>query len=140
MKKEQLKSILKPLIKQCIKEVIFEDGVLSGIISEVVKGVGPQQQIVESTKQPQKSSWDNTTRNKKRKEEIKAKMAESRKKLTEAMSKTGLGDVDVFENVEPLTESGNGQGPLSGVSSTDAGVNINNIPGAANWGMLAKGK
>tara|TARA_R110002020_G_scaffold94965_1_gene228096 strand:- start:1408 stop:1830 length:423 start_codon:yes stop_codon:yes gene_type:complete len=140
MKKEQLKSILKPLIKQCIKEVIFEEGVLSGIISEVVKGVGPQQKIVESTTEPQKPSWDNTVRNKQRKEEIKVKMAESRKKLTEAMAKGALGDVDVFENVDPISENGSGQGALSGISSTDAGININNIPGAANWKALAKGK
>ena len=130
MKKEQLKSILKPLIKQCIKEVIFEEGVLSGIISEVVKGVGPQQAIVESAAKPQKASWDNTTRNKQRQEEIKTKMAESRKKLQEAMAKGGMGNVDIFKGVEPMTEEAGGKGPLSSVSSGDAGINIENIPGA----------
>ena len=135
MNKNELKQILKPLIKECIKEVIFEDGTLSSIVSEVARGMG-QQTIVETkqrfpTKQkPQYESDD----------QAKARLEEKRKKMMEAVGGEAYNGVNLFEGTTPTTAptNDNGQGPLSGVSPNDAGVDISSVMGktSAIWSKM----
>jgi len=129
MNKEQLKKVLRPMIKECIKEVIFEEGVLSGIISEVVKGTSS---LVVETPQPQPPQSMRAS------EDIKKKIAESRKQLAEAIGKDSYNGVNVFEGTKPASAPArsNPHSPMSGVEPGDEGVNIAAIPGAGNWGKL----
>ena len=126
MKKEELKKILKPLIKECIKEVIFEDGVLSSIVSEVVKGVGSP--ILESKTTPVPTASV----------DVKKKIAESRKKMLDAIGKDSYGGVNIFENTEPMMET-DSKSPLAGSHPRDPGVDLRSIPGMNTWSILAKG-
>ncbi len=136
MNKNELKQILKPLIKECIKEVIFEDGTLSSIVSEVAKGMG-QQTIVETkqrfpTKQkPQYESDD----------QAKARLEDKRKKMMEAVGGEAYNGVNLFEGTTPTSAptNDNGQGPLSGVDPSDAGVDISSVMGktSAIWSKMA---
>ena len=132
MKKEELKKILKPLIKDCIKEVIFEEGVLSNIVSEVVKGVGTP--IVEQKTQSRPAL---TSRSR---DEVNKKIAESRKRMLEAIGKESFGGVDLFENTEPMVSGGDTKSPLAGSHPRDPGVDISSIPGMGSWGALATAK
>jgi len=129
MDKEQLKKVLKPMIKECIKEVIFEDGVLSGIISEVVKGTSS---IVVEAKQPQPPQSMRGS------DDIKKKIAESRKQLVEAIGKDSYNGVNIFEGTKPAPSSAanSPHSPMAGTDPGDEGVNIAAIPGAKNWGKL----
>ena len=144
MKKDELKQVLKPLIKECIKEVMFEDGVLSGIITEVAQGLGATQRIVETAPPPQRKQRvdENLLR---AEQERKQKSRQTRKKMLDAIgSSTTINGMNVFEGVEPITQAGSSQkesgptGPLSGVNSGDAGVDISSIF-SSNWKALAKG-
>ena len=132
MKKEELKKILKPLIKDCIKEVIFEEGVLSNIVSEVVKGVGTP--IVEQNTQ------SNPVLASRSRDEVNKKIAESRKRMLEAIGKESYGGVDLFENTEPMVSSRDDKSPLAGSHPRDPGVDISSIPGMGSWGALAMAK
>jgi hypothetical protein len=125
MNKEQLKKVLKPMIKECIKEVIFEDGVLSSIISEVVKGTSTN--VVVETKQPPQSMRGN--------DEIKKKIAESRKQLADAIGNDSYNGVNLFEGTQPATKS-DPHSPMAGTEPGDKGVDITAIPGARNWNKL----
>jgi len=135
MNKNELKQILKPLIKECIKEVIFEDGTLSSIVSEVARGMG-QQTIVESkqvfpTKQKPQYETD---------DQAKTRLDEKRKKMMEAVGGDAYNGVNLFEGTTPTsTPAGdNGQGPLSGVAPSDAGVDISSVMGktSAIWSKM----
>ena len=79
-------------------------------------------------------------RQKKRREDIKRQIVESKNKLMKAVGKESYNNVNLFENVEPMSENNSHQSPLSGVGSKDTGVDITKIPGAANWKALARGK
>ena len=125
MKTNELKKVLKPLIKQCIKEVIFEEGVLSGIISEAVKGVDTAP-VIREQKQVSKPNPNN--------ELAKKKIQEQRKKMLNAVGKGSYNGVNVFEGVEPLSES-NQQSPLANVSPGDSGVDITRLFNS-NWSKL----
>ena len=122
MKKNELKKILKPLIKACIKEVIFEEGALSTIISEVMKGTSSSQQIVETTTQQPKQNF---ARQEKKLQEAK----ERKRKLLDSIGRDAYNGVNLFEGTTPAPTptSGQGQGPLDGVSPSDPGVDISNI-------------
>ena len=125
MKTNELKKVLKPLIKQCIKEVIFEEGVLSGIISEVVKGVDATPVIREQKHVPKPKPTNGVA---------KKKLQEQRKKMMDAIGKSSYNGVNVFEDVEPTTES-NSRSPLASVSPDDPGVDISTIFNS-NWSKL----
>jgi hypothetical protein len=125
MNKEQLKKVLKPMIKECIKEVIFEDGVLSSIISEVVKGTSNN--IVVETKQPPQSMRKN--------EDLKKKIADSRKQLAEAIGSESYNGINLFEGTQPAAKS-DPHSPMTGTEPGDKGVDITAIPGARNWNKL----
>ena len=125
MKTNELKKVLKPLIKQCIKEVIFEEGVLSGIISEVVKGVNTAP-VIREQKQVSKPKPNNDL--------AKKKIQEQRKKMMEAIGKGSYNGVNVFEGVDPITES-NQQSPLANMAPGDPGVDISKLFNS-NWSKL----
>ena len=135
MNKAELKKILKPLIKECIKEVIFEDGTLSSIVSEVVQGMG-KQTIVEnkqsfSTKQKPQYETD---------EQAKARLDAKRKKMMEAVGENSYNGVNLFEGTTPApAPEQQGQGPLSGVSPNDPGIDISSVIGksSAIWSKMA---
>ena len=125
MKTNELKKVLKPLIKQCIKEVIFEEGVLSGIISEVMVGVNTAPVIREQKQTPKPKPNNDQTRR---------KLQEQRKKMMEAIGKDSYNGIDLFEGVEPVTES-NQQSPLANISPGDAGVDISQLFNS-NWSKM----
>ena len=136
MNKNELKQILKPLIKECIKEVIFEDGTLSSIVSEVTKGMG-QQTIVETKQRfptKQKPQYESD-------EQAKARLEDKRKKMMEAVGGEAYNGVNLFEGTTPTSAptNDNGQGPLSGVDPSDAGVDISSVMGktSAIWSKMA---
>jgi|10_taG_2_1085330.scaffolds.fasta_scaffold13844_5 hypothetical protein len=123
---------LKSLIKECVKEVIFEEGFLSGIISEVVVGLNKAPLLEQKTATEAMPPT--------RRKEVKKRVSKNRKMLLDAIGKDAYGDVDLFEGTRPLTTSqASGppaEGALAGVDPDDAGINVNNIPGAANWKNL----
>lgn len=122
------KSDLKNIIKECVREVILEEGILAGIVSEVVQGLGrPVIQEKQQARQPQPS----------------AHLAETKRKVLEAMGTNSYGDLkgkfknpELFEGTQPIQES-NGKGALSGVAPNDPGVDITNIPGFGSWSSVA---
>ncbi len=125
MKKNELKKVLKPLIKECIKECIFEEGVLSGIIKEVTHGMSNQRIVTEgltvtSKKDPSGQQQKEEEYEKQRQERIRR------------LNESAKVNIDVFENTTPAPEQSSIHSPLSGVSSEDAGVNIDGILGLAN--------
>ena len=135
MKKTELKKVLKPLIKECIKEAIFEEGVLSGLIKEVVSGLG-QATLVESVEPPRE---DFSRQHKiELQQEAKKDLDNKRQMLEETLGGEFKG---IFENVEPMSgggspqSSGGSNGPLSGYSANDSGVDIAGIMNLAgrNW-------
>ena len=137
MNKQELKQVLKPLIKECIKEVIFEEGALSSVVSEVVKGMGQQLVVesapVEKTKQPQYETD----------EKANTRLKAKRKKMMEAIGASAYNGVDLFEGTTPSSapvSEGQAQGPLSGVSPKDPGVDISAIMGksSAIWSKLTE--
>ncbi len=137
MNKAEIKAILKPLIKECIKEAIFEEGVLSGIITEVAQGLSAGTPLVESApvvnvrpQQPKAPARSNAAE-------------QARKDLIESINKDAYGGVNIFEGTEPATKpapSGTPQpgSPLSDVSPSDPGVNIDGILNIAAdaWGKF----
>ena len=138
MKKSQLKRVIKPIVEECINEVLLEKGLLSSIISEVVKGIQPLQQ---SPVQQRPVMQENKLMQQQRQELQEQKyemMKEQKRKLLNA---AGFG-VDVFSGTEPIEEAvdpSNGQASaLSGVSPSDAGVDIAGIMAVANrdWSKM----
>ena len=134
MKKDDLKKVLKPLIKECIKEVIFEEGALSTIISEVMKGTSQTQQIVE-VKREEKTNKSN--------QKSMEKLKQRKRKILDSIGKDAYNGVNLFEGTTPAPApaSTQGQGPLSGVSADDAGVDISAIfsdNSSAIWKKLSR--
>ena len=137
MKSNELKKILKPLIKQCIREVIFEEGVLSSLISEVVQGLGtaPITEVAAPRKQKTPAKKQDSRKGR--------QLQETRKKMLDAIGKSGFGNIDVFEGTEPLRTGGSSgpaspSSPLSNYAPSDPGVNIDGIMSiaGANWKKL----
>jgi hypothetical protein len=137
MKRSELKTVLKPLIKECIKEVILEEGVLSNVISEVIKGVGANtivEQKTEPVQQERLFSVPDTPK--------PSRIGESRKHLMDSIGKDAYNGVNLFEDVQPISEAGSASGPspsahgpLSGQDPNDPGVNISGLMNLAanNW-------
>ena len=127
------KSELKNIIKECVKEVIFEEGVLSGIITEVAQGLGAssvrlQEQHLPQTPTPAASP---------------AASNRGRSEVLSAIGNNGYEEIkkkfknpELFEGTRPAPAPGEGRGPLSGVAPDDPGIDISNLPGAANWGSV----
>ena len=134
MNKTELKKLLKPLIKECIKEVIFEDGVLSGIVSEVNQGLRAQPLVEGQRAQPQAEERNFAEMRQKSARKQKQKVNEHKKQLLDAIGKDAYNGVNLFEGTTPMTAPAapsTAQGPLSGVSPHDSGVDISSLWGGA---------
>ena len=138
MDKNELKKMLKPLIKQCIKEVIFEDGTLSTIISEVATGLGSANVISEASLAPKKQTLETDEQAKQRRERHTSALLEQKKKMLDAIGRDAYNGVDLFEGTTPMeSQREQGKGALSGVSATDAGVDITSFASSGMWIKLA---
>ena len=127
------KSELKNIIKECVKEVIFEEGVLSGIITEVAQGLGSSSMRLQEQRPPQTST-----------PAVSPPAANRvRSEVLSAIGNNGYEDIkkkfknpELFEGTRPAPGPGEGRGPLAGVAPNDPGIDISNLPGAANWGSV----
>tara|TARA_R100000152_G_C6675156_1_gene110467 strand:- start:199 stop:606 length:408 start_codon:yes stop_codon:yes gene_type:complete len=135
MKKKEFKE----MIKESVKEVLVDEGVLKSVISEVVKAVGhPQQSLATEKTFTEQASLEAS-------EKQKQKLAETRKKMLEAIGKDSFGGVDLFEGTTPIRKAGNPSAPsgpssaLEGVAPDDEGVDISGfLDGAKIWKHLLK--
>ena len=125
MEAHDFKKILKPLIKQTVREVILEDGILSNIVAEVARGLRSDM-IVEARDNKKTSNQEE-----KESARLKSQKQERVKKLNES-NKIG----NYFSGTEEIKEDS--QGPLSGVSPGDSGVDISAIQKIASgkWKQL----
>ncbi len=141
MKSSEFKKLIKPLVKECIQEALLEEGLLSNVISEVVKGLNTRP-LVESVEQEDPKE----ERNRLAQEEIerrKAKINESRQKITNAVGGGSYNGVDLFEGTTPMAgNNGPQHGPLAGTEPGDAGIDISNLMGNNKrvWNALMEGK
>ena len=78
-------------------------------------------------------------------EKQKQKLAETRKKMLDAIGKDSFGGVDLFEGTTPIKKGGSPNSPatpssaLEGVDPSDSGVDISSLLGASNaWKQLLK--
>lgn len=129
MKKSEFKSLIKPLITECIKESLMEDGTLSAIIGEVMRGMSANKPIVEQASQRNNAIGERpeirTLQN-----NSSQQLRETRKKLMSSIGETSFNGIDLFEGTLPArgeTSPTQMASPLSGQSSTDAGVDIGNL-------------
>jgi len=136
------KSEFKQMIKESVKEVLIEEGVLKNVISEVVKAVG-QSQVTQSPS-PEQLSFTQQASQEAAENKIK-QLAETRKKMLDAIGKDSYGGVDIFEGTSPLKKGGTaGSSPtpssaLEGVDPSDSGVDISGFLGASTaWKELLK--
>ena len=136
------KSEFKEMIKESVKEVLIEEGVLKNVISEVVKAVGQtqpaQQPIATQQAFTEQASLEAA-------EKQKQKLAETRKRMLDAIGKDSFGGVDLFEGTTPMKKGGSPAAPaapssaLEGVDPSDSGVDISSLLGGANvWKQLIK--
>ena len=127
MKKNEFKKILKPLIREAVKEVLFEPGVLSRVISEVAQGV--QAPMVEAKQNQADRDHE---------EDARIYEEERQKRIKRLNESAGL-KAKVFEGVSDVPDEPS-QGPLAGVASRDAGVDISAIAkiagGSRKWKAL----
>jgi len=134
MKKDELKKILKPLVKQCINEVLLEEGILSTVIAEVMKGTSTVN--INETKQPQQV--DNTAAL----EAKRKRLLEQKRKLLDSIGTDSYNGINVFEGTTPTRSAPapgetQTQGPLSGVSPNDPGVDISSfMTSAQKWAKV----
>ena len=139
MNKNELKKVLKPLIKECIKEVLFEEGgTLSHIISEVANGLSTTttKRVV---KQSPEVKW---MKNSQAVNETASRgvLKQKKQKLLDAIGREAYGGVNLFEGTTPAPAPTDGQtqGPLSGVSPNDPGVDISGLFGAKAFAVSKK--
>lgn len=131
------------MIKESVKEVLIEEGVLKSVISEVVKAVG-QTQTVQQPVATQQTFTEQASLEAVEKQ--KQKLAETRKKMLDAIGKDSFGGVDLFEGTTPIKKAGSPAAPtgapssaLEGVDPNDSGVDISSLLGGANvWKQLIK--
>jgi len=134
------KSEFKELIKESVKEVLVEEGVLKGVISEVLKTTQAVQSenLISNSKQFLKQ--DRSEFEQKQRQQL----AETRKKMLDAIGKDSYGGVDLFEGTTPIRKAGNPESPgpssaLEGVDPDDSGVDISGLLGSSNvWKQLLK--
>ena len=131
------------MIKESVKEVLVEEGVLKSVISEVVKAVG-QTQAIQQPVATQQTFTEQASLEAAEKQ--KQKLAETRKKMLDAIGKDSFGGVDLFEGTTPIKKAGSPAAPtgapssaLEGVDPNDSGVDISSLLGGANvWKQLIK--
>jgi len=139
MKKEEFKK----LIKESVKEVLIEEGVLSTIVSEVLKGANVTQQAQIQEHVAPAPAVVSEQRQEKRRIESE-KLAETKKKMLEAIGETSYNGVNLFEGTKPLSK-GSASGtaaaasPIANMDPSDAGVDISSLLGKADvWKKLAE--
>ncbi len=124
---------LKELIKECVREVVFEEGVLSELIAEVAFGITKAQTLMSESSTPitpERHEIDHE----KLEEENRKKLLETKRKMLDAIGNDSMKGI--FENTTPLDSVGipNQQAtpgsPMSGISPTDSGVNIDSLLGS----------
>ena len=128
MKKSDLKRLIKPVVKECIHEVLLEEGLLSNVVSEVAKGLQGNL-IVETKQKPDKRLFNEDLQMKRKSNESRVKLQEHRKKLMDSISKDAYNGIDLFEGIEPMSNSAAPQGAVDLGASGDAGVDISSILG-----------
>ena len=116
MKRNELKKVLKPLIKECIKECIFEEGVLSGIITEVAKGFESKRLVTERTNTKNNDVDD--------RRELEEKYERDRQKRIKILNENHSVPA---HPVKASSSTSSAHGPMSGVSPSDPGVNIDGL-------------
>ena len=122
MKLNEFRKLLKPMIKEMIREALVEEGLLSNIVSEVAQGlVLAESKASSAQRQTAQPSMQNEA-------------VEAARRDLQAMKSENR---HLFEGTEP-PPSGNGKGPLSGVSPNDPGINIDNLLGKVEhkWSKL----
>tara|TARA_Y100001938_G_scaffold33630_2_gene46196 strand:+ start:87371 stop:87751 length:381 start_codon:yes stop_codon:yes gene_type:complete len=125
MKKADLKSLIKPLVKECITEMLLEEGLLKNVVSQITEGLQPAPVSTPAASiAPLKTSQDE-----------KKKIEEVRKKMLDAVGKSGYNGVNVFENTTPLPKDTSPSNPVAGVEPGDSGVDISSIVNS-NWKNL----
>ena len=136
------KSEFKEMIKESVKEVLVEEGVLKTVISEVVKAVGQSQAVQEPPATQQTFREQASLEAVKKQNE---KLAETRKKMLQAIGKESYGGVDLFEGTTPMKNGGTsdsssgGSSALSDVDPSDSGVDISSLlGGVGTWKQLIK--
>ena len=142
MKKQDFRKLLKPLIKECIKEVMIEDDMFTNIMVGVIN----EMKVLHPQRKPQSPPRDDSFILEQRRDQLETDRQRRIKLLNE---KTNLivGGVNVFENVEALTEeqargrsAESAPGALSGVSPHDEGINISGLMNLAGgkWNRFQK--
>ena len=136
------KSEFKEMIKESVKEVLIDEGVLKSVISEVVKAVKEAQPLQQAS-QPTQSFVEQASKEAASKKQ--QKLAETKKRMLEAMGQTAYGGVDIFEGTTSIKKAGSPgastspSSALEGVDPSDAGVDISSLLGGANaWKQLIK--
>ena len=136
------KSEFKEMIKESVKEVLVEEGVLKNVISEVVKAVG-QTQTIQQPVATQQTFTEQASLEAVEKQ--KQKLAETRKRMLDAIGKDSFCGVDLFEGTTPMRKGGSPSAPstpssaLEGVDPSDSGVDISSLLGASSaWKQLLK--
>tara|TARA_R110000824_G_scaffold174112_1_gene352184 strand:+ start:1189 stop:1596 length:408 start_codon:yes stop_codon:yes gene_type:complete len=121
MNKNELKKVLKPLIKECVREFLFEEnGALSHIILEVANGLtgATKKSMVKEIKQKSHHVVSNDH------------LKKNKKQLLDAIGKDAYGGINLFEGTTPgPPPNQQGQGPLSGILPSNAGVDISDLFG-----------
>ena len=140
MKRAELKKIIKPLVKECVQETILNDGLLSNIVSEVMQGMGNQFLVENKEEIVPTMSNENSVR----KEQLKERQQETRKRLLDEIGKDAYNGVDLFEGTKPIRDSAESSAmaqanPMTGQDPDDPGVDISGIItlGGKNWKALA---
>jgi len=129
------KSEFKQMIKESVKEVLIEEGVLKNVISEVVKAVG-QSQVTQSPS-PEQLSFTQQASQEAAENKIK-QLAETRKKMLDAIGNDAYNGVNLFEGTTPTRAASDpGNGPLSGTDPGDPCVDITKLPNFNVWKKLA---
>jgi hypothetical protein len=124
MNASEFKKILKPLVIQSVKEVLLQEGVLSSIVAETV-------QELEGRPVIEQKLYNMEKENKLKEREFEKQRQARIKKLNES-NKFG----DVFSGTKEIIEDS--QGPLTGVTPSDSGVDIEAIEKLSNgkWKTL----
>lgn len=149
MKKSELKDLIKPIVQECVKEsveeILLESGLLSAVIKEVMKGALPvlteakQAPVQQTTKQPQRSQYNNELLEQMKREREEA-ASEYRKQSSEVSKSLSMkiGGVDVFKDTKPApaTVQESVANPLGGVAPNDPGVDISKLFGRKKFNVI----
>ena len=125
MKKSEIKKIIKPIVKECINEILLQkEGVLASVVSEVARGLQQGGSPIVENKAITQDDAEIRELERKHEQERQERI----KRLNESVGS------DFFKGTTPApaaTSESSTRGPLSGVSATDAGVDIRGLMAVA---------